>query len=589
MSKINENAINMIILGEVSSGKSTLLNSMHIKTFSDMKRIRTTMSANIYSETTDKSKIQSIDDILKSNQKYEKDMKGNKLDDIKENIYFVSPSTNFGSLLSNLGYNLNIIDFPGLNDGVGNDAIMKWIDNNFNKLDIIVHVIGNAFNTESERNILKMICDKMKLNNNTKLITVINKHDDDEDEELKEMKEQAELYIENTLKEYSIDKDRYRTCAISAERGYLYRYVKYNKKLEGLTQKHKMLIAEMELGRKAKNHDDDQLLGELLESINKSDIPLNEFTRYNKFIDIFKELIVDDIATIYYKKMVNNLKFTTLDDFLYKYNEIIKKAEISEVNEDTYFINNINKFIDYLFAIGFKETKDFTNLIESFNNYSYLFDIHKNYKQIVDNIFIKFNNITTINSLYCATSFVNKCDIIDDEYCKKYIDIFVLNNNMIKIIILNTTYNDNDDFICKNYKYIFGDIIVSLISIIKKIKGLSSNKKTISIIFNNYIDLIFNLYKSFDGDNKENILSLTILFIKAVSHNIPEFAQKYHSIVLFDSININQNIFSIFSHHIQTGKENILDIISPMFMQLYKLTNYIEQQEEGPIDVVILQ
>ena len=84
MSKINENAINMIILGEVSSGKSTLLNSMYIKTFSDMKRIRTTMSANIYSETTDKSKIQPIDDILKSNQKYEKDMKGNKLDIIKK-------------------------------------------------------------------------------------------------------------------------------------------------------------------------------------------------------------------------------------------------------------------------------------------------------------------------------------------------------------------------------------------------------------------------------------------------------------------------------------------------------------------------
>jgi GTPase Era involved in 16S rRNA processing len=563
MSKINEDAINMIILGEVSSGKSTLLNSIYVKTFSDMKRIRTTMSANIYADTNKKDEVQNIDQILKTNQATEKELKNGNLLSIKENLYPVTPSTDFGSLLVKKGYQLNVIDYPGLNDGVGNDIMLKWLDDNFHKFDVIVNVIGNAFNTKSEKDIFEMICAKMKKNPRTKLIAVINKHDDDEDEELIEMKEQAEAYIEKTLSEFQISEARYKVCAISAEKGYLYRYVKYNKTLDGLTQKHKSMIAEMELGRKSKKQDDAHLLAELLESI--KDTEPTEITRYKVFINAFRSLIVDNVTALYYEKKIQNIMFTTLDDFLCKYAKLIADTKIENVANDTYFITTVNNFIDQIFSQGFSDQKIYDQMIKSLNIYKDLIHMHVNHTKITENIYSKFKTIKFHNDMYCCTIICTKLDLFDPQMIsEQYVREYLLSIDYIGKIITNLTLIDDIAHWNTVAKYLFGDIFVMLISIIKKIK-INKNNGMLDL----YISFLFDVNKRYTGVYLRSIISI---FLKSVAFTFPEIESKYPGIVFLTQYAPHNEVWNFYYQYIVTGKELMIDIISPMFKTFYKMS-----------------
>jgi GTPase Era involved in 16S rRNA processing len=170
-------SINIGIIGEISAGKSTLMNSMFVKTFSDMKRIRTTMSVNIYCETEDKTKIADAKKILAENKSFEENKKA-LLDKIEEKVYYVDKIVSFGERKKNILY--NIIDIPGLNDGEGNDTIKKWLDNNIDLFDIILFIINGeyAMNTQSERTLFQYVVDSISKNPHIKLINIINKYDD---------------------------------------------------------------------------------------------------------------------------------------------------------------------------------------------------------------------------------------------------------------------------------------------------------------------------------------------------------------------------------------------------------------------------
>ena len=323
-----QNTINIALVGEVSSGKSTLLNSMFIKTFSEMKRIRTTMSVNIYAETNDKLKVVDADQIIKANTSYETSMKDKKVDELKEFTYFVSPSIDFGDKISKTGYNLNVIDIPGLNDGVANNVIKSWLDKNFYMLDVVFFVINgdSAFNSESERNLLKYIVDNMSKNPNVILFNLINKYDSPDDEELKELKTQADKVI----KEVTDDKKLISvTLPISAEKAYLYRYLEHNKTLSGLSTKHTKLIAKEELGNKANKYDEGQLLQKILETINDSKKVKDgsfygyKLTGYDELIKQFNTNVVNNITDIYFSKVLRQVRKTDIcgNDF----NEIFDK------------------------------------------------------------------------------------------------------------------------------------------------------------------------------------------------------------------------------------------------------------------------
>jgi GTPase SAR1 family protein len=139
--------INFGIIGCVSSGKSTLLNSLFCDTYSDMKIKRTTMIPQVYQcdPKIDKSKSYA-EKIRKQNEEINKKIieqtenkKALTIEDCYEIVYKVSPIEQFITLPSNI--NVAIFDIPGLNDSQTKDTYFKYLDQNFYKFDYILFVI----------------------------------------------------------------------------------------------------------------------------------------------------------------------------------------------------------------------------------------------------------------------------------------------------------------------------------------------------------------------------------------------------------------------------------------------------------------
>jgi GTPase SAR1 family protein len=120
--------IHIAILGPVSAGKSTLLNSLFSNTYSDMRKKKTTMLPQIYQTVTNKADVDSTDKIRKqnkeSNDKVLQHRESNNFteNDLCELIYKVGAIPNFIELPDkNATY--SVLDMPGLNCADGGDAL----------------------------------------------------------------------------------------------------------------------------------------------------------------------------------------------------------------------------------------------------------------------------------------------------------------------------------------------------------------------------------------------------------------------------------------------------------------------------------
>lgn len=299
------NSINVALIGEVSSGKTTLVNSIFCKTFGNMKRTKTTLSVNIYCETSDPDLVDSTEIIFQKNSEFEKLMKNKKMMMLEEKIYYVPPSISFGDQINKHGFNLNIIDIPGLNDDSDDAIIYDWIHKNFHKFDIVIFVIDGeiGLNTISEQALLNFIVTNIENYPHIKLINVLNKYDEPDNDELIELKEQTIKAISDATLGKSID---FVIIPMSAERANLYRYIEHNASLDGMTKKHKMLLTQIQLGAIAKKYDDFRLLKELVASIeitkNDPTSPYNS-TNYNALIEYFQQKVTNQIDSMYYNKI----------------------------------------------------------------------------------------------------------------------------------------------------------------------------------------------------------------------------------------------------------------------------------------------
>ena len=176
-------------MGAVSAGKSTLVNTIFAETFSKCKIKRTTMTPQIYLET-DAAKTETANEINEKNTEINnkliaKTQAGETvtLDDIKETVYLVPKVHDFTELEKDIY--LTIYDIPGLNDGRTKDVYFEYIENNFNKFDIVIFVvdINSALNTSDEVDILVKIVENCKLNSekygiHNKLVILANKCDE---------------------------------------------------------------------------------------------------------------------------------------------------------------------------------------------------------------------------------------------------------------------------------------------------------------------------------------------------------------------------------------------------------------------------
>lgn len=249
------NSIRVALVGCVSSGKSTLLNSICVNQYEDMKRKRTTMlpsvyktsNNSIYRNKTEKERIKQKNKELTS--KFYEAGKPSKLTkencELQENI--IPLIENFIDLPDNVF--LDIYDIPGLNDCETKEIYFQWVKDNFHDFDLILNVmsIENGCNTSDEKDILNLITEciyheKITYDRDVLFLTVINKCDDMEihkdkptliDEEDIELFEQIISTTEGVIREKYGDKIcTYGFAPITARDTYIYRMLHYDPDVE---------------------------------------------------------------------------------------------------------------------------------------------------------------------------------------------------------------------------------------------------------------------------------------------------------------------------------------------------------------------
>ena len=233
----------LCLVGSVSAGKSTFLNSVFCKKLTQCKIKRTTMVPTRYIES--ESAIDTEEDIYrivseKNEEIIKKTESGEKLiaSDYKELEF------NVGKLdikIMSKGGLVDIYDIPGLNDARTKTEYYKYLEDNFHKFNIIVLFVDimSGLNTSDEMDILKFIitqtCWHKERGRDIYTLVVVNKSDDmilQEDNtltlsgELGEMFEQVKQTITSEFGRNKIDGHIVGITPFCAKDAFLYRMVK---------------------------------------------------------------------------------------------------------------------------------------------------------------------------------------------------------------------------------------------------------------------------------------------------------------------------------------------------------------------------
>jgi predicted GTPase len=236
--------ISVAIIGPVSAGKSTLMNALFARKYSDTALKRTTMNPQVY---TSDSVNYNVDKeiILKVNRAQNSKLindseNGIKLESVNESHHCVNEWYDIVSLHE--GVNLRIYDIPGLNDRDNDDIYFKYMSETFHKFDIVILMIdvNSALNTPGELKILKFVVEHIKKSDakrrhaRTDLIVLVNKCDDmsyNDNKKLcvnsdqKEMVDQVEKILDRTINEIYVDLS-YHMIPISCEDAFISRIYK---------------------------------------------------------------------------------------------------------------------------------------------------------------------------------------------------------------------------------------------------------------------------------------------------------------------------------------------------------------------------
>lgn len=187
---------NIAIIGDVSVGKSTIVNSILQNQFSTTAKSRTTMMPQVYHETLS-LKYQTLDDIKaikKSNDdnnkiiiqkldEYEKSGQKITSADIKVMSYNVPRFEDISTKLED-DILLSIYDLPGICDAISKEALTKWLADNFKIFDIVLFVtkIENALNSMEEKELMYKVMELIKIQNakgkRVEIIPIMNKCDE---------------------------------------------------------------------------------------------------------------------------------------------------------------------------------------------------------------------------------------------------------------------------------------------------------------------------------------------------------------------------------------------------------------------------
>ena len=301
------NYINIAIIGPITVGKSTLVNTLFIDNYSEMNIRRTTMQPQIYLESFRTFNVEQISEInKKSNIKYYNE-KNIKIDPVYHNVGFIKDFLRLESHVL-----LRIHDLPGINDNIAEEVYANYVINNFIVYDIIFFVIdiNSSLNTSTEVKILNTILaqiaqQKKEYSKEMILYVVANKYDN-ANKEYDEMIEQVQKIVNEQLKKYGIANLKHKIIRLSLETSYIYRMKHFNPN-ELLDIKYIDKLGLDNFPRKVwAKYNEEEKRQHVTNLVNVSDY--REMMRECKFEDFKNNLQSDLSANMQYKLMCNQFK-----------------------------------------------------------------------------------------------------------------------------------------------------------------------------------------------------------------------------------------------------------------------------------------
>uniref|UniRef100_A0A6C0I2P8 Dynamin N-terminal domain-containing protein n=1 Tax=viral metagenome TaxID=1070528 RepID=A0A6C0I2P8_9ZZZZ len=336
--------IHIAIVGPISAGKTTLLNTLCANKYSCMARKKTTMLPQIY-QIVDGGNVDTIEEIYQknkaSNEEILKLREAGEFDHdchFTEVIHKINPILDFIQLPDNVA-TYSILDLPGLNCA-GDTLYYDYAKRISSEVDIylVVFDINSGLNTTDEINILKFIVEQIQQNKHGYIHILINKCDNIiidgdtitfADAELNELYERSKEAI---FKHCAPIQDKVSISPLCAQKLYIYRSIKND--ITTIEEAHLNDIILEELGKKGLKEFSDivakrEYVSGLINSATFNDWIKN--TGYDKFIYCLDQILKNYSEIIFYHINADlvSLQLHTICDG-YFYFELISE-EISKI------------------------------------------------------------------------------------------------------------------------------------------------------------------------------------------------------------------------------------------------------------------
>ena len=399
--------INICFVGGVSTGKSTVLNSIFCEKLTQCKIKRTTMVPTVYvenakSKTTPSEIYRIIEE--KNKEIIEKTELGQKLD---EDTY-AELAFNVGKLdiniLGDTGIFVNVYDVPGLNDARTQDVYYNYLETNFHKFNLIVFLVDihSGLNTADEMRMLKFIatntrhhidCDQKR---DIHTLVIVNKADDMQDSnsddpnskmvitgELSEMFAQTETTVRHEFAECGLKDNLIDVIPLCAIDAYLYRMIKKHGAAFELSAEHVLKIGVNENGKKFSTKKPEVQRAEVAQILKKTDFidTMIKLSGFKGFTDALHDFLNTNnhgfsirYANLQYEMNkldpIQDMPTCLLVDLVSKYADLYEKmCEIDPVGTLEIIQTFVNKLIDILNTRIRDWTYDEELLVGSYNNY----------------------------------------------------------------------------------------------------------------------------------------------------------------------------------------------------------------------------
>lgn len=402
---IPQDNINICLVGGVSTGKSTGLNSIFCQKLTECKIKRTTMVPTVYIENPNDANLTPAEMIYQQIAKKNADIiskteKGSPTD-ITD---YTELAFNVGKLDINIIDDafVNVYDIPGLNDARTKSIYYNYLESNFHKFNLMVFFVDihSGLNTSDEFDILNFIAENTKHqreHNNRQINTlvIVNKADDmqlDETDgsvnltgELKEMFEQVKQTTTERFRDNNISESLVGIIPLCAIDAYLYRMVKKHRDDFKLSPEQILKIGINDSGKKFSTWTQQKQEQHVKEILNDSGfidtmIKLSGFSRFESIIKDFltkgdagKRIRVDnllyDMRKLPKVDCVNKTQLKSLvDEYMAIYNRI---RQIDESQYKTL----ITEFVDELTLVLNKgvnsRSADPKKMIEYYDTFVY--------------------------------------------------------------------------------------------------------------------------------------------------------------------------------------------------------------------------